>query len=310
MISCISLNPSIDRTQHVEKLNVGGLNRIKYQIDAAAGKGVNVALTCAALGETTECVGFMFKEGASRFDERLNAGGVSSDFIMCDGAVRVNTKVLDLEKGEITEFNTSGTAVTDSQLSAMAALVSRHANNADFVVLSGSTPPGCPVDYYRTLGMAAKDAGARVILDADGERLRAGLEAAPFLIKPNRYELELLTGHILSSESEVLDAAMACIVRGVKVVVVSLGADGAIITDGKEAWRARVPKTEIVSTVAAGDTMIAALACAFTKQYDLRNAILMASAAATVRCATDPNKVIDPARCEAMREAIKLEKLL
>ena len=186
MITSISLNPSIDRTVTVDGLSVGGLNRVKSQTDVAAGKGVNVALAAAALGEESACIGFMYREGGSLFEQRLRAGGARSDFLWCDGAVRVNVKVFDRVKGEITELNSSGTPVTQAQLDEMTRLVARCARKADDLVLTGSLPPGCPADFYRTLAEVARKENCRVLLDADGDRLREGLKAKPFLIKPNR----------------------------------------------------------------------------------------------------------------------------
>lgn len=310
MITAVSLNPSIDRTLRIDSLNAGGLNRVTEHSDAAAGKGVNVALAASVLGEAAECIGFMYEEGSTKFKRRLSDAGVSYDFVMCEGAVRVNTKVLDASKGEITEFNMSGSAVSAEQLEQMTGMVREHAQSTDFLVLSGSMPAGCPVDYYRTLAKECVNTNTKVILDADGDRFRAGLEAGPFLIKPNRYELELLTGHILSSTTEVLDAALACVYRGVKVVVVSLGAEGAIITDGKEGWYAKAKRVEIRSTVAAGDTMIAGLAAGFAQAYDLQNALRLGVAAATVRCMTDPEKMIDAELIKEIYPQIIMEKLM
>ena len=168
MISCVSLNPSIDRTLALERFEQGGLNRVLSQTDVAAGKGVNVALAASALGEQTACIGFMYREGGALFEHRLREGGVQSDFLWCEGAVRVNVKVFDRSKGEITELNSSGTPVSGAQLDQMRALSLRHARSAACLVLSGSLPPACPVDFYRTLARDAAQVGCRVILDADG----------------------------------------------------------------------------------------------------------------------------------------------
>ena len=95
MITSVSLNPSIDRTLRVSRLVPGGLNRVQSQTDVAAGKGVNVALAASVLGAESECIGFMYAEGGRLFEERLAGGGVAADFVWCEGAVRVNMKVLD-----------------------------------------------------------------------------------------------------------------------------------------------------------------------------------------------------------------------
>lgn len=309
MITSVSLNPSIDRTLGVENFTTGGLNRVLSQTDVAAGKGVNVALAAAALGSDSECIGFMYKEGGALFEERLHEGGVHSDFMWCEGAVRVNVKVFDQTRGEITELNSSGTPVTAEQLTEMTRLVQAHARKSDYLILSGSLPPACPVDYYRTLAEAAEGENCRVLLDADGDRLRAGIKAKPFLIKPNRYELELLTGKKLDSIDLLLEAAQDCIREGVGAVAVSMGGEGALITDGKSAFRTPGLKVEVKSTVAAGDSMIAGMAVGLSRGYPLEEAFRLGVAAATARCCTPPEEIISPETCLRLLDELKMEKL-
>ena len=143
----------------------------------------------------------------------------------------------------------------------MVDLVVRHAENSDYLILSGSLPPGCPQDYYRTLIDAVEGLGCRCVLDADGERLKYGLEAKPFMIKPNRFELETMTGGPLKSLSDIRRAAMRYIDMGVEVVAVSLGADGALITDGDSTLYAPRMNIEVKGTVGAGDAMVAGPVC-------------------------------------------------
>ena len=310
MITSVSLNPSIDRTLGVENFTTGGLNRVLSQTDVAAGKGVNVALAAAALGADSECIGFMYQEGGSLFEKRLHQGNVHSDFLWCNGAVRVNVKVFDRSRGEITELNSSGTPVTEAQLEEMTRLVREHARKSDMLILSGSLPPACPVDYYKILAAAAEGENCRVILDADGERLRAGIQARPFLIKPNRYELELLTGRKLDSIDLLLEAAQDCIRAGVGAVAVSMGGEGALITDGKTALRTPGLKVEVKSTVAAGDSMIAGMAVGLSKGASLENAFRLGVAAATARCMTPPEEIIAPDLCLRLADELKMEKLI
>lgn len=309
MITSVSLNPSIDRTLVVENFTAGGLNRVCAQTDVAAGKGVNVALAAAALGEDSACIGFMYREGGALYERRLAGGGVDSDFVWCEGAVRVNVKVFDRARGEITELNASGTPVDGEKLSEMAERAARHARRSDYLILSGSLPPGCPADYYRTLAEAAAGTNCRVILDADGERLRAGLEAKPFLIKPNRYELEMLAGRRLDSADKLLEAALECVRRGAQVVAVSMGGEGALITDGRSALRTPGLKVEVKSTVAAGDSMIAGLAAGFRRGLGLEDAFRLGVAAATARCCTPPEEILSAKDCLLLTEKIDVEKM-
>lgn len=309
MITSVSLNPSIDRTLRVARLVPGGLNRVQSQTDVAAGKGVNVALAASVLGAESECIGFMYPEGGRLFENRLAGGGVAGDFVWCEGAVRVNMKVLDCEKGEITELNQSGMPVTEKQLEEMTQMTLAHARRTGFLILAGSMPPCCPVDYYRTLAEAASKEGCRVIIDADGERLSQGIQAKPFLIKPNRYELELLCGRKLETRQELLEAARECIAAGVELVVISLGGEGALVTDGRKALYTPGVKLEVQSTVAAGDSMIAGLAVGFERGYDLEAAFRLGVAAASARCMTPPDEMISRELCEKLARELYVDKI-
>ena len=168
MITSISLNPSIDRTLTVSGFTPGGLNRVLTSRDVAAGKGINVALTVSALGLDAECVGFMYRDSAPLFEKRLMVNSTAYDFIWMDGEARTNIKVLDQAAGVVTELNESGREIDADSLKRMTELVCAHAENSDYLILTGSLPPGCPDDYYATLIDAVAGLGCRCVLDADG----------------------------------------------------------------------------------------------------------------------------------------------
>lgn len=309
MITTISLNPSIDRTVNVEKFVPGGLNRVVSAHSVAAGKGINVALTASALGVASECIGFMYREGSKLFEKRLMVGGVEYNFVWCDGSVRTNVKVFDQSTGTITEINESGARVSEDDLKRMTDLVALHAENTDYLVLAGSLPPGCPTDYYRTLIQTVEGLGCRCVLDADGDRMRYGLEARPFMIKPNRYELELMTGEKLNTLKEIRDAAQKYLDMGVSVVTVSLGNEGALITDGDETLYAPKLALDVKSTVGAGDAMVAGLTCGFIGDNELEDAFRMGVACASARCATESYRVIDKTEYKRLLDQVKIERV-
>lgn len=309
MITTISLNPSIDRTVVVDNFTQGGLNRVVSTHSVAAGKGINVALAVSALGVDAECIGFMYREGSNLFEKRLMVNSTAYNFVWCEGSVRTNIKVFDRSKREITEINESGVQVSEDDLKRMSELVTLHAENTDYLVLAGSLPPGCPADYYRTLIQSVEGLGCRCILDADGDRMRYGLEAKPFMIKPNRYELEMITGQELKTLKDIRDAALKYIDMGVSVVAVSLGAEGAMITDGSDAFFAPRLNIEVKSTVGAGDSMVAGLACGFIGDNSLEDCFRMGVASATARCVTEGNRVIDKTVYKALLDMVHLERI-
>lgn len=309
MITSVSLNPSIDRTLTVECFQPGALNRVVSKTDVAAGKGVNVALTVSGLGLDAECIGFMYQEGGPQFEKRLMMNSTPYDFIWCDGSVRTNIKVFDRASGVITELNESGVTVDQASLEKMLDMVVGHAENSDYLVLSGSLPPGCPQDYYRTLINAVEGLGCRCVLDADGERLKYGLEARPFMIKPNRYELEMMTGDHLDSIDALKRAALRYIDQGVQVVAVSLGSGGALITDGSQTLFAPRMNIEVKGTVGAGDAMVAGLVAGFMAEHDLEQTFRMGVACASTRCVTEGYKTIDKTVYKAFMEMVKIERI-
>ena len=309
MITCISLNPSIDRTLTVERFTPGGLNRVISSHDVAAGKGINVALTVSALGLDAECVGFMYRDSGSLFEKRLMVNSTAYDFIWCEGKARTNIKILDQSAGVVTELNSSGAEIQPEQLEQMTDMVCRHAENSDFMILSGSMPPGCPEEYYQTLINAVEGLGCRCVLDADGERLKRGLEARPFMIKPNRAELETMTGRKLTDIQEIKNAARRYIHMGVSVVAVSLGADGAMILRDDEALFAPRLNIEVKSTVGAGDSMVAGLVAGFMAENDLEESFRMGMACATARCMTEGYRIMDKTVYKALMDMVTIERL-
>ena len=309
MITSISLNPSIDRTLTVENFTPGGLNRVVAQTDVAAGKGINVALTLSALGLDAECVGFMYRDSGSLFERRLMANSTAYDFIWRDGEARTNIKIFDRAAGVVTELNESGRPIDEDGLHEMTELVANHAENSDFLILTGSLPPGCPDDYYRRLIHTVEGLGCRCVLDADGERLRQGVEAKPFMVKPNRYELEMMVEHPLDSIEAIKAAARRFIYKGVEVVAVSLGEDGAMILRGDTAYYAKKLNIEVKSTVGAGDSMVAGLVAGFMGDCDLEETFRMGMACATARCMTEGYKIVDKTVYRALMDMVQIEEI-
>ncbi len=309
MITTISLNPSVDRTVRVEGFRYGELNRATSVHEDAGGKGINVALSVSQLGLDSECIGFMYKDSAFIFERKLIANGTAYAFVWRDGVARTNVKILDEASGIITEINEAGQSVTPELLDEMTQLVLNHAEDSDYLILAGSLPPQCPADYYAQLIRAVEGLGCRCVLDADGERLKLGVQAKPFLIKPNRRELEMIAGKTLPTLKDIRDAALHYIDQGISVVAVSLGDKGALITDGHESLYA--PRMEIAAktTVGAGDSMLAGLVGGFLGEHPLEECFRMGVACASAKCLTEGAKIFERADYRAMYEKVRVEKV-
>ncbi len=309
MITTVCLNPCIDRSVAIDGFRYGGMNRVVSVRSDAGGKGVNVAITAARLGLETECISFLGRDGGQAIEKRLISNEVGASAIWLEGRARMNIKLLDLSQNVVTEINESGVPVGEENLVQMTDLICEHAQDSDFLVLSGSLPPGCPVDYYRTIIEAVEGLNCRCVLDADGARLAEGLKAHPFMIKPNRPELEAVIGRPLTSLQEIRDAAMAYIDKGVSVVAVSMGADGALMTDGSTTLYAPRMAVEVKSTVGAGDAMIAGFTAGFLAELPLEEIFRKGVACATASVMTEGTLLIDKAVYRSLLDKVEIRAL-
>ena len=149
-----------------------------------------------------------------------------------------------------------------------------------WIVCSGSLPPGAPPDYYAHAGQRAHEAGLRFALDTSGDALRAGLAADPDVIKPNVDELAEVTGTPIMSPGDAIAGARLLLARGAGSVLVSMGADGALLVSPDGTWHASAEAPRLRSTVGAGDALLAGfLAGGGAGQDALREAVLWATAA-------------------------------
>lgn len=309
MISAFCANPCIDRTVEIPKFTYGGMNRIQSVRQDGSGKGVNVAIACCQMGMEAACIGLMGRENGGLVRARMEQDGVTCDFIEFDGAVRINTKLLDLSTGIVTEINEKGQPVTQEQVAAMVEQCVAWAKKSSFLVLTGSLPPGCPDDLYAVITREVKDRApaCRVLLDAEGEKLRQGLLAQPYMIKPNRYELELLAGRELPTIGEVHAFAQTLVAQGIGVVTVSLGGDGAYVTDGQASYFAPIMDVPVRSTVGAGDSMVAGMLHGFELGLPPVEAFRHGVAAASSSVTTEGTMLVDRAVYEELLPQVVLE---
>lgn len=220
MITGVCLNPSFDKTVEVDALALGEVNRIRSVRVDMGGKGVNVAVVARRLGLDALCIGCMGEQGAQHFTRLMDEEGLPHRFLTVPGAVRTNLKVVSRDGKGVTELNEPGAPLSGKAMEDFFALAKEEAARSEYVVLTGSLPPGCPDNTYGELIRAM--GGTRCILDAGGPVLRLGAEAGPFLLKPNLAELEQALGAQLRTLRAIRDAALIFLRKGASHVVVSL----------------------------------------------------------------------------------------
>jgi 1-phosphofructokinase len=307
MIATVTLNPAIDKSVTVRGFEIGKTNRGEVDRVDAGGKGINVAKALKRLGSRVCALGLMAGSNGRFILDALNAEGIPADFVNVPGETRVNLKIHDAEKGTETELNEPGFRVTEEHLEELRRKIEAHAPHCQVMVFSGSLPPDAPPTIFADLIRIAKARGAKCFLDTAGPGLKLGLAARPFLIKPNRAEVEDLLTTTLRTRHELVDAARTLIKMGSEQVMISLGVEGAIGVAGKEAFFARPPAVKVRSSVGAGDTMVAAMAHAAVEGLPFRQAFRLAVAASAATVAMEGSKVADLAAVQELIPLVMLE---
>ncbi len=278
MIYTVTLNPALDKTAYIPNFTVNTVNRMsKLRIDPG-GKGINVSKVISKLGGKSIAIALLGGATGSYILSALKGQGIECKPFEIGSETRTNLKVVDPKLNTHTDINEPGPCVKEQDLNSVLKALTSHLKGNDIVVLSGSLPRDAPVNTYATWTRACKEAGAKVFLDADGDKLAKGIEASPYLIKPNEIELGALLGRTLDTDSKVMEAAHELVARGIKNVVVSMGANGAIFATKEQAFKAQALKVPVGSTVGAGDSVVAALAYAESNDLPVEDTIRLAMA--------------------------------
>ncbi|MDH0748371.1 1-phosphofructokinase [Pseudomonas sp. GD03842] len=257
-ILTLTMNPALDLTVQLGPLQVGQVNRSECMLSHAAGKGLNVAQVLADLGHELTVAGFLGVDNQQPFEALFARRGFVDEFVRVPGETRSNIKLAE-RSGRITDLNGPGPQVDVQAQQALAARVEQLAGGFDAVVVAGSLPRGVDPQWLKTLLLALTRKGLKVALDTSGAALRAGLEASPWLIKPNTEELaDALDAPIISIEAQA-EVAAALHQRGIEHVVISQGSEGVHWFSADVALQALPPKVSVASTVGAGDSLLAGM---------------------------------------------------
>ncbi|ROM51878.1 1-phosphofructokinase [Pseudomonas rhodesiae] len=257
-ILTLTLNPALDLTVRLARLEQGEVNRSETLLTHAAGKGVNVAQVLADLGHQLTVGGFLGADNPQAFDALIARRGFADAFIRVPGETRSNIKIAE-QDGRVTDINAPGPQVSEQAQQALLNQLTLIAPGHDAVVVAGSLPRGVSAQWLHHVLVQLKGLGLKVALDTSGEALRAGLRAGPWLVKPNTEELADALDCPTDSLEQQRQAAQRLHAQGVEHVVVSHGADGVNWFSPTLALHATPPKVSVASTVGAGDSLLAGM---------------------------------------------------
>ena len=263
MILTVTLNVALDRTVAVPRVRLGHRHRAIESRRAPGGKGVNVARALKHLGEPVIATGLAGGATGARIRELLTAEQVMHDFTEVAGDSRTNIAIVDPTSGEQTEINERGPEVSAEEVERFTERLLYLAGGATFCVIAGSLPPGVPVDIYAHLISELRDRDVPVLLDTDGEPMRAGLRAQPAVVAPNAREAEEAVGFEFNEPNELAMGLRSLLEMGAEEALVTT-AEGcvAIVGHGPERHRyeATIEPLDPVSSVGSGDAFLAGLA--------------------------------------------------
>ena len=286
MIYTLTLNPALDYTIKLENLYLGKINITKETEILPGGKGINVSTVLKNLEIESIAIGFISGFTGKEIERKLNENNIKTEFIGLENQnSRINIKII--EKTKETAINTKGPNILKEDIEKLYKKIEK-IEDGDFLVLSGSIPNGIDQDIYEKICEKLKNKNIKIIVDSTNDLLLKTLKFKPFLIKPNKPELEEIFKTKIKNKKEAIKYAQVLKEKGAKNIIVSMGEEGAIFIDenkNKYNIGALKPK-KIVNTVGAGDSMIAGFLAGFLKYKNYEKALKLGISSATATVST------------------------
>lgn len=307
MIHTVTVSPALDLTYRIPEVKFDDTIRAGKVYRAAGGKGINVSRVAARLQHATVAMGFAGGPAGDEIEELLRHERVRTWFTRQEAATRTNVILHDDANRQV-RVSGPGQAPSQAEIDALLGSIFE-LRSPDFLVLSGTLLAGMPESFYNELTVAAKREGIKVAADADGNVLRGMASAAADVIKPNRFELERLAGRSIETDVDVVSAARDAIKFGVRIVIASLGRDGAMLVTDSEAWKATPPKVEVDSAVGAGDSMLAGALVARAEGASWADALRMGVACGTATATTPGTELCHLETIRDILPQVRLERV-
>jgi 1-phosphofructokinase family hexose kinase len=312
VILTVTLNAALDRTVAVPRMRLGHRHRAVESRRAPGGKGVNVARALKQLGEPVIATGLAGGATGARIRELLTAEDVLHDFTEVAGDSRTNISIVDPTSGVQSEINERGPEASAEEVKRFTSRLRYLAEGASVGVIAGSLPPGVPADIYADLITTLRELDVPVLLDSDGEPMRAGLRAQPAVVAPNTAEAEEAVGYEFSDEEDLANGLRSLLEMGAEEAFVTTP-KGCVAIAGSGAARrqyeATIEPLEPVSSLGSGDAFLAGLAASRRAGRPPGDSLAFA-----VACGAESTQhlgagQVDPAELERMVERVSVRGL-
>jgi len=312
VIVTVTLNTAMDRTLLVPNFQLGQRHRASRALSSAGGKGVNVARALRHLGVPVVCTGFLGGRNGAQIADLLTDEGILNDFVRIEGESRTSVALLDPISDQYTEINEWGPEISEAELGALREKLAYLTQRAEFVVFAGSLPRGVDPAFYAELVRDLARQQILTVLDTEGEPLRLAVAAEPYLVSPNLREAEALVGHEFVDDDDLTHGLDEIAELGARNVLVSVETGCyALVRDDREAHRVRglSPRLEVVSTIGAGDTLLAGFLAARVAGKDVEESVRAAVAAGAASVLEPGPGRFDPRSVGRVANLVKVERL-
>lgn len=308
MILTITANPTVDRVYFVDNFEMGEVHRPERMVYSAGGKGLNVARVAHIIGENATTMGFVGGFNGEYIKSELQKIGIETAFTQVDEETRVCVNISD-KKGLSGEILEKGPAVTQKQVEEFLAEFEKRVKDCDIICASGSLPQGVDSSFYREIIRISKENNKRAIVDASGKVLEDVIEAKPFMIKPNRYELSLLMKKEIESVDDVKTALLFLDEKGIELPLITLGKDGAMAYIDGEFYKFNSPDVKVKNTVGSGDSTVAGIATGLRRGMTTIDSIKLGMAAGTANTQFEETGMVSQELVEKYYKEVTVEKL-
>jgi len=312
VIVTVTLNAALDRTLLVPNFQPGQRHRASLGFASAGGKGLNVARALRRLGVPVVCTGLVGGQSGTQIADDLGADGILNDFVRIREDSRTSVAVLDPISDQYTEINEWGPEVTEDELDALREKLAYLTQGAEFVVLAGTLPRGVDPDFYAETIRELNRRQVLTVLDTEGEALGLGVQAEPYLVSPNVNEAESLVGHEFNDGADLASGLDQIAELGARNVLITLQTGCyAYVRDGGEVHRVRgsLPRLDPVSTIGAGDTLLAGFLAARVGGRSVEESVRAAVAAGAASVLEPGPGRFDPREASRVGATVDIERL-
>ena len=312
MIVTVTLNAALDRSLTVPIFKLGHRHRASSALVLAGGKGINVARALKRLDMPVVATGLAGGRTGTRIVEELTEEAILNDFVRIREESRTSTAVVDPTSGTYTEINEWGPKVSGDELEILLEKLRYLSRGASTVVFAGSLPRGVDEGFYADAVRELTRLGTRVVLDAEGEPLRRGIEAEPWLVSPNQHEAEQLVGQELDGDDDFVMALERIAEMGARNVQITMETGCfALVREERQVrlYRAKAPEVEPVSILGAGDVFLARWIAALDEGRTAEEALRLAVGAGSASVLEVGAGRFDPREAARLAALVEVDEL-